>query len=85
MEKLTEFSLFAPARCVAEDVLSPAVVDDVDVVEVCSMKEDKSSETELHLVSCELYCLAAFIMCFGILPPPPEAAAPFCLEYFFWE
>ena len=83
MEKLTEFSLFAPARCVAEDVLSP-VVDDVDVdVEVCSMKEDKSSETELHLVSCELYCLAAFIMCFGILPPPPPA--PFCLEYFFWE
>jgi len=85
VEKLTEFSLFAPARCVAEDVLSPDVVDDVDV-EVCSMKEDKSSETELHLVSCELYCLAAFIMCFGILPPPPPAAAaPFCLEYFFWE
>ena len=58
MEKLTEFSLLAPARCVAEDVFSlllilpvAAVVDDAVEVEVCSMNDDNSSETELHLVS----------------------------------
>ena len=57
MEKLTEFSLLAPARCVAEDVFSLllllpfAVVVDVVEVEVCSMNDDNSSETELHLVS----------------------------------
>lgn len=56
MEKLTEFSLLAPARCVAEDVFSLLVVVVAvevvdDAVEVCSINDDSSSETELHLVS----------------------------------
>lgn len=55
MEKLTEFSLLAPAKCVADDVLLLLLLlEEVEVVDeevVCSINEDNSSETELHLVS----------------------------------
>ena len=54
MEKLTEFSLLAPAKCVADeaDADDEAAAEDDDEEEVvCSINEDNNSETELHLVS----------------------------------
>ena len=59
VEKLTEFSLLAHAKCVADEVDADDDADDEAAAEddddeeevVCSINEDKSSETELHLVS----------------------------------